>query len=327
MTLRGKKVLVTGGAGFIGSHLCRRLMDEGADLHIAVKYNSLIDNIRLAAIWDRATIVEADLRNTDSLKHVASIAPEIVFHLAAYNHVGDSFLHVSEAIDSNAKASVNLLEAYEGYERFVYIATSEVYGHQEKVPFREDAQPFPLSPYAVGKYAGELYARLHWKSKHRPIVILRPFNAYGPYQSPRAIIAELILKSLRGEPLLTTKGEQTRDFNFVTNLVDGMILAATSPGIEGEVINVGSGVEVTIRDLVTLIHRITESKSDLKIGALEYRPGEIWRMFAENTKARTLLGWSPRINLEAGLKLTVDWYRRYLAELAEADSPVALLGA
>ncbi len=326
-SLRGKRVLVTGGSGFIASHLCRRLHALGADLHVLTRYNSLVDNIRLARIWDAVTVVEADLRNPDSLAQLKRIKPEIVFHFAAYNHVGDSFTHVSEAIGSNAVGSVNLLEAWQDYERFVYISTSEIYGHQESVPFRETMTPAPMSPYAVGKYAGELYAQLKIRSAGKPVAIIRPFNAFGPYQSVRAIIPELIVKCLRGEDIVTTEGRQTREFNFVENLVDGFLLAATRPEAVGQIINVGCGREIAIRDLVTAIHTATGSASALRIGALPYRPGEIWRMYADNAKAGNLLGWTPRISFEEGLERTVAWFRRYLEVLASPDSPVAALGS
>lgn len=326
MKLKGARVLVTGATGFIGSHLCRRLVEEGADLFGTVKYNSIIDNLRLARLWDRFTPVEADLRNPDSLAQVRKIQPQLIYHLAAYNHVGDSFSQVSEAIDSNVKGSVNLLEAYEDYERFVYISSSEVYGHQEKVPFQEELVPLPLSPYAVGKYAGELYARMKWRSLKRPIVVLRPFNAFGPYQSPRAIIAELIIKALKGEDLVTTEGQQTRDFNFVENLVDGFVLSAIRPGLEGEVINLGSGVELSIRDLVRKIHTLTGARSRLRIGGLPYRPGEIARMVADARKAERLLGWSPKVDLDKGLELAIEWYRRFLAEFGNPGSALCQLG-
>lgn len=327
MTLAGKRVLVTGGSGFIPSHLCRRLLELGAELFVTVKYNSIIDNVRLAALWPRLTPIEADLRNSDSLKQLHDFKPQIIYHLAAYNHVGDSFLHVSEAFDSNGKGTVNLLEVYQDYERFVYISTSEVYGYQEQVPFREEATPFPLSPYAIGKYTGELYARLKWHSAHKPVVIVRPFNAYGPYQSTRAITPEIIIKCLRGEDILTTEGQQTREFNFVGNLVDGFILAGTQPDVIGQTFNLGCGREIKIRDYMQLIHRLAESTSMLKIGALPTRPGEIWRMYAANQKATEILGWSPQVDLEEGLRLTIDWYRHYLTQFDDPNSALVQLGA
>jgi UDP-glucose 4-epimerase len=330
MTLRGKKVLVTGGAGFIGSHLVRRLLAEGAEVAVQVKYNAVIDNIRLAPIWRDIRVIEADLRNPDSLQQIGKLAPEILYHLAAYNHVGDSFLHVAEAVDSNGMGSVNVLEAYEGYERFVYVSTSEVYGFQTQVPFHEDATPAPLSPYAIGKYAGELYARLKSRSFDRPIVMIRPFNVYGPYQSARAVVAEMIIKCLRGRELVTTTATQTRDFNFVDNLVDAFLLAGSVEGIEGQTFNVGSGQELSIRDLVHKIRDTSGSSSTIRIGGLADRDGEIMRMCADNTRAREILGWSPDVDLETGLRRTIDWYREYLDLFESPNSPlwhIALAGA
>jgi UDP-glucose 4-epimerase len=245
---------------------------------------------------------------------VARFDPQVVFHLAAYNHVGESFRQVEECFDVNAKGTANLLDVVPGTEAFIYTSTSEVYGHQSSVPFVETMNPEPISPYAITKYAGELYCRMKQRMKGSGrIVVLRPFNAYGPYQSTKAIIPELIINCLKGKPIRTTKGEQTREFNYVGNLVDGLILAADHPSnIEGPV-NLASGEEVAIRDLVKKIAALTDTKSSIEIGALEYRPTEIWRMFADSSRARSLFGWTPRVSLDEGLKLTVDWYREYLA--------------
>lgn len=317
---------MTGGAGFIGSHLVRRLLAAGADVTVQVKYHSLIDNVRLTAVWRDIRPLEADLRNPDSLAQIRRLEPELVFHLAAYNHVGDSFVHVSEACDVNTKGSVNLLEAYEGYERFVYISSSEVYGRQTTVPFHEDALPLPLSPYAAGKYAGEVHARLKWQSFGRPVVIVRPFNAYGPYQSNRAVIAETITTLLQHRELVTTSATQTRDFNFVENLVDGFVLAATVPAIEGQTFNLGSGCEVSIRDLVHRIRDLSGSRSVIRVGGLPDRDGEIMRMCAANERARRVLGWTPAVDLDAGLARTIEWYREYLNVFESPESPLWQLG-
>jgi nucleoside-diphosphate-sugar epimerase len=326
-SLVGKRILVTGGSGFIGSHLTRRLVREGAKVGILTKYNSAIDNVRLVDVWDQLQVMEADIRNHDSLKQISAFRPSIIYHLAAYNHVGDSFVHVSEAIDSNVKGTANLLESYDGYERFIYTSTSEVYGHQTKVPFSEDLCPRPVSPYAVGKYGGELYCRIRLERLDKRMVIVRPFNAYGPYQSPRAVIAEVILTCLAGKPVYSTEGKQTRDFNYVENLVDGFVLAGERDQALGEIINVGSGMEISIRELILAIHHLTGSKSELHIGSLDYRPTEIWRMFAENSRARALLGWAPRIDFKDGLRRTISWYKAYLDQYTNPASPLHALGA
>ena len=135
-SLSGKRVLVTGGSGFIGSHLTRRLVKAGAETGILTKYNSVIDNVRLADVWDDIQPIEADIRNPDSLSQIGAYKPEVVFHLAAYNHVGDSFTHVTEALDCNVRGTANVIEAYDHYDRFIYISSSEVYGKND-VPFAE----------------------------------------------------------------------------------------------------------------------------------------------------------------------------------------------
>lgn len=312
--MKDKRVVVTGGSGFIGSHLVKRLLEQGAQVAVTVRYGNVIKNERLREEWTRLKVIEADLRNRGALEDVRKFDPHVVFHLAAYNHVGESFRQVEECFDVNAKGTANLLDMVPGTESFIYMSTSEVYGHQSGVPFVETMNPEPISPYAITKYSGELYCRMKQRMKGSGrIVVLRPFNAYGPYQSSKAIIPELIINCLKGRPIRTTKGEQTREFNYVGNLVDGLIDAASDKStIEGPV-NLASGEEVAIRDLVKKIAALTDTKSSIEIGALEYRPTEIWRMFADSSRARSLFGGTPRVNLDEGLKLTVEWYRQYLS--------------
>ncbi len=311
--MKNVRVLVTGGSGFIGSHLVHHLLDAGAQVGIALRYGNVMKNERLRDCWDRLTVIEADIRNRGALAAVRQFGPEIIFHLAAYNHVGESFRQVEECFDVNAKGTANLLDSCPEARRFIYMSTSEVYGHQAGVPFIETMCPEPISPYAITKYAGELYCRMKQRIGGKTdIVILRPFNAFGPYQSGKAIIPELIINCLKGEPIRTTKGEQTREFNYVGNLVDGLVKAAEHSGtIEGPV-NLASGEEVAIRDLVTMIAELTHTKSKIEIGALPYRPTEIWRMYADSSRARKVLGWQPAVNLKEGLKITIDWFRKYL---------------
>jgi nucleoside-diphosphate-sugar epimerase len=308
------KVLVTGGSGFIGSHLVRRLLDSGHQVGLMVRYGNIVKNERLRDIWDRLVVIEADLRNRGALGAARDFGPEIVYHLAAYNHVGESFRQVEECFDVNAKGTANLLDCMEGVaKKFVYTSTSEVYGHQAGVPFVETMCPDPISPYAITKYAGEQYCRL--KQRTTPsikVVIVRPFNAFGPYQSAKAIIPELIINCLRGLPIRTTKGEQTREFNYVSNLVDGIIAAGNPDLVYEGPINLAAAEEVAIRELVLMIAELTQTRSKIEIGALEYRPTEIWRMYADATRAKEILGWTPRINLKDGLRETVDWFKKNL---------------
>ena len=309
-----KKILVTGGSGFIPSHLVRRLVKMGSEVFVTVKYNSVIDNIRLADVWDKINIIEADLRNIDSLKQINIVKPDIIVHMAAYNHVGDSFIHPNEAMNSNSLGTINLLESYDDYEQFIYTSTSEIYGYQDSVPFKETMTPSPISPYSIGKYSGELYAKMKSDHQNKPITILRPFNAFGPYQSNRAIISEIITKCLNGNKIETTTGEQTREFNYVLNLVDGFIAAIEKrENSIGRTINLGGGEEIKIKDLVLMIHELTESKSEINIGKLEHRPTEIWRMYTDAKIARKELNWRPKIQFKEGLIKTIEWHKIFLS--------------
>jgi UDP-glucose 4-epimerase len=313
--MKNKRVLVTGGSGFIGSHLVHRLLAEGAQVAVTVRYNSIMKNERLRHCWDQIRVIEADLRNRGALAEIRHFAPEVVFHLAAYNHVGESFIQVEECFDVNAKGTANLLDCCAGVEKFIYMSTSEVYGEQTQVPFVETMTPNPISPYSITKYAGELYCRMKQKMDKGPnIVIVRTFNTYGPYQSAKAIIPEMIINCLNGNLIRTTPGEQTREFNYVGDVVDGLLRTAIYDGKIDGVMNIALGEEIAIRDLVKKIAALTEAKN-IEIGALPYRPTEIWRMYADNSRAREILGWQPRVNLDEGLKLTVEWFRGYLREV------------
>ncbi len=248
--------------------------------------------------------------------------PSIVFHLGAYTHVGKSWNRLDECIQTNVQGTVNLLQALARDEcrRFVYTSTSEVYG-DVAVPFREDSSVNPLSPYSVSKYAGERFCLMLQRGRGWPIVVVRPFNAYGPAQSPDRVIPEIIVKALRKERLAMTQGRQTREFNFVGDLVEGFLRAATAPGVEGKVFNIGGGEEVAMRDLAPIILDLMGNPIVAEIGALPDRPTEIWHMRSDSTKAREELGYRPRWSLVEGLEETIAWYR---GELNRQPSPFAV---
>ncbi len=320
--LAGKRVLVTGASGFIGSHLTRQLVAEGAEVHAITSAVSSVYPIRLAPIRDQITLHEANLNDRSAMDSVVAAArPSIIWHLGAFTHVGKSWNRVDECIQTNIQGTVNLLEALAGtgYERFVYTGTSEIYGDIE-VPFREDAQVRPISPYSVSKYAGERYCRMFHQGHGWPIVMLRPFNAFGPMQTPDRVVPEIITRALRRQPLKMTQGRQTREFNFVTDLAEGFVKAGTTPGIEGEIINIGCGEEVSMRALAETILDLMGNPIQAEFGALPDRPTEIWRMYCDSTKARSLLGWKPSHTLRDGLAETIEWYTR---ELEDADSSFA----
>ncbi|HUI03944.1 MAG TPA: SDR family NAD(P)-dependent oxidoreductase [Acidimicrobiales bacterium] len=314
------RVLVTGATGFIGSHLVRRLVDDGYEVHALTSAVSSVYAIRLVGMRDRITLHEGNLTDRCAMDAlVDAVRPTHVFHLGAYTHVGKSWNRVDECVQVNVQGTVNLLQALDGsgYERFVNVGTSEIYG-DVAVPFREDQPVRPASPYAASKYAAERFCRVFVDGRGWPIVMLRPFNAYGPAQTADRIIPEVIVRALRGEELLMTQGRQTREFNFVEDLVDGMVRAAATPGVEGRLFNLGCGEDVPIRDVTTLVLDLMGNPVEARFGALPDRPIEIWEMRCDAARARDELGWKPQHSLADGLEKTIAWYR---GEIADPSSP------
>jgi UDP-glucose 4-epimerase len=313
--LAGERVLVTGASGFIGAHLTRRLIAEGADVHALTSTVSSVYPTRLLEVRDKITLHEGSLTDRGALNIVAAqVRPAHVFHLGAYTHVGKSWQRVDECIQVNIQGTVNLLMALEpfGFTRFINTGTSEIYGNVA-VPFTEDGPVHPISPYSVSKHTAEEICRLYGDARGWPIVRLRPFNAYGPMQSPDRVVPEIITRALQRQPLHMTKGLQTREFNYVEDLADGFVRAALAPAVDGELFNLGNGHEVSMRELATTILGQLDNPVEPKFGALEERPIEIPRMHADTAKASQRLGWQATTSLEAGIARTIDWYRSALA--------------
>jgi nucleoside-diphosphate-sugar epimerase len=320
--LAGSRVLVTGASGFIGSHLCRRLLAEGAVVHALTSTVSSVYPARLLGIRDSITLHEASLDDRGAMQLLgAEVRPDYVFHLGAYTHVGKSWSRVDECIQVNVQGTVNLLMALEphGFTRFVNTGTSEIYGDVD-VPFREDGPVHPVSPYSVSKYAAEEFCRLFADARSLPIVRVRPFNAYGPMQSPDRVVPEIITRALQRQPLKMTEGAQTREFNYVEDLVGGFVAVASTPGIDGELFNLGCGHEVSMRELATLILGLMGDPITPEFGGLPERPTEIPRMHADVARTTQRIGWSADVALEDGLERTIAWYRD---ALASGSSPFA----
>ena len=309
--LNKKRVLVTGGAGFIGSHMVSRLLKLGSKVTTIVKYNSIIDSPRLNNIWRKINIIEADLRNSDSVMQLKKDSFDLIFHFAAYNHVGDSFKHIRENIDSNLVSTINLLNHGPKFKKFVHIGSSEIYGNQKNIPFKSKNMPNPMSPYALTKYASELYSVIKSRETNFNLICLRPFNTFGPYQSEKAIIPELVIKCLTNRSIDTTKGTQIREFNYIDNIINGILLIEKKISNHRDPINIGSNKPIKIRDLVKKIKKLTNSNSKIKFGALKYRPNEIWKMQADISLLKKI-GYKQSINFEQGLKRTIKWYRNFL---------------
>ena len=304
------KILVTGGSGFIGSHLVAKLVRDGHQVAITTKYDSVYENIRLFKIWNKIKVIECDLRYSNAVNKINNFSPKIIFHLAAYNDVKGSFSNYNEALESNIIGTSNLLENLKKYEQFIYISSSEVYGYQEKKSiFFEKMKAHPISPYSIGKYSGELYAQMHMKHMKKPIKILRPFNIFGEMQSNKAVIPELIEKFLNNNVVRITKGSQTREFNYVGNSVNFFMKALKNDKLFNNIVNISDGNEISIKSLAKKIQQLTKSKSKLIIGGLPERKTEIYRMKASTKKMKQLINQKKIISFEEGLSKTINWYK------------------
>ena len=310
-TLKNKKILVTGGAGFIGSHMIHRLIKYNAKVTTLVKYNSIIETPRLNFNFNRIKVIECDLRNTDSVLQLKKNKFDLIIHFAAYNHVGDSFKHIQENIDSNLLSTINLLNHGPNFNKFIHIGSSEIYGNQKNIPFDPKNMPNPMSPYALTKYASELYAKIKSKEKKFNLLSLRPFNTFGPYQSEKAIIPEIIIKCLKGENIDATHGKQTREFNYVENIIEAILYLNQKIKNHPEPINIGSNEPISIKNLINKIKYLTKSKSKINFGGLKYRPNEIWKMQANNNFIKKI-NFKNKVDFNSGLQVTINWYKKFL---------------
>ncbi len=304
------KVLVTGGSGFIGSHLVKKLLGEGYEVAITTKYDSVYENIRLYNVWKKIKVIECDLRYSNTINKINDFNPKVIFHLAAYNDVKGSFSNYNDALETNIIGTSNLLENLKKYKQFIYISTSEIYGYQKsKTVFFEEMKAHPISPYSIGKYSGELYAQMHMQHMKKPIKILRPFNVFGETQSTKAVIPELIEKFLKNDVVRITKGYQTRDFNYVGNSVNFFIEAMSKDKLFNNIVNISDGLEISIRLLAEKIKKLTNSNSKLIVGGLPERKTEIKRMKASTNRMKKFIKFKKKISFEKGLLKTIDWYK------------------
>ncbi len=306
------KVLVTGGAGFIGSHLVERLLELGHEVRVVDDFSTGKEE-NLAPFAGRIELLRGSLVDPGVAGRAVS-GVEWVFHQAALPSVPRSLTDPVGTHRANAFATMVLLHAAAdaGVGRLVYAASSSAYGDAPGLPRTESMSPRPCSPYAVAKVTGELYAFSYREARRLASVCLRYFNVFGPGQDPAsqyaAVVPRFIRAALQGErPVVFGDGTQSRDFTYVSNVVDANLLAAESERAVGEVINVGTGTRSTVLELLEALARITGKELDPEF-ALP-REGDVMHSLADITKARELLGYEPRIGFQEGLERTVDWYR------------------
>ena len=313
----GKRVLVTGAGGFIGSHLTEALVREGAKTRAMVHYNA-------AGSWgwlDRSTIkgdieVHAgDICDRDSIA-TAIEGVDIVFHLAALIAIPYSYSAPESYVRTNINGTLNVLQAERehGVERLVHTSTSEVYGTARYAPIDEGHPLQGQSPYSATKIAADKLAESFHLSFDLPVVTVRPFNTFGPRQSARAVIPTIIEQCLRGNRVRLGNTAPTRDLNFVGNTVQGFLKGALAAGCSGQAVNLGSGKEISIGDLAKLIIDLVGKPVEVEVDKERLRPdkSEVGRLIADNLRAFEIIGWTPAVSLEEGLKRTIEWMGEYL---------------
>jgi len=313
MNWAGIKVLVTGAAGFIGSHLVEELIGLGARVTAFVRYTSRAAVGFLSSLTTDLQIVAGDLTEFESV-YQAMKGQDYVFHLGALIGVPYSFVHPREVVQVNTVGTLNVLTAAREIRprRVMLTSTSEVYGTARKVPI-DEAHPLQAqSPYAASKIAADKLGEAFHHSYNLPVSIIRPFNTFGPRQSLRAVIPTIIAQALQGGPVILGATSPMRDFTFVKDTVRGMVRGAEVDGAIGEVINLGTGQEISIGDLAKKIISIIGRDVEIHGDEARLRPGtsEVHRLCCENGKAQRILAWRPQYSLEEGLQRTVDWFKQ-----------------
>jgi dTDP-glucose 4,6-dehydratase len=315
---QGKTVLVTGAGGFIGSHLTEALAAAGARVRAFVHYDALG-----GAGWLRGSprerdleVVAGDITDTESVA-AAVRGVDVVFHLAALIAIPYSYRAPRSYVHTNVIGTLNVLTAARdlGVGRVVHTSTSEVYGTARYAPIDETHPLQAQSPYSASKIGADKLAESFHLSFNVPVVTVRPFNTFGPRQSRRAVLPTIIAQCLQGNTVRLGSLTPTRDLNYVENTVAGFIAAGAAPDVAGRTLNLGSGREISIGDLARLVARLLDKDVTLECDAQRVRPegSEVERLLADNTLARTLLGWTPRVSLEDGLRRTIAWFRDHAA--------------
>lgn len=312
---------MTGAGGFVGSHLAERLLQEGARVRGLVRYNSrgaagfLSEAARERA--GRLEIVAGDLAAEETVRRAVR-GMQTVFHLAALVGIPYSYVHPAEVVRTSVVGTLNVLLAArdEGVERVVHTSTSEVYGSALSVPIAESHPLQPQSPYSAAKIGADALALSFHHAFDLPVAVIRPFNVYGPRQSARAVIPAVIAQALARDVVRLGATHPTRDLTFVEDTVRGFLAMGEAAGAVGQVVNVGSGFEISIGDLARKIIERVGRPVKLETDESRLRPpgSEVTRLWAYNKKAKELLGWSPQVSLDEGLDRTIAYIRGHLED-------------
>lgn len=319
MTWQGRKVLVTGAGGFIGSHLVERLVILGARVRALVRYNSRNDwgllELLPEAVKKEIEVVTGDI--TDPFSTAAAVSGcEVIFHLAALIAIPYSYLAPAQYVAVNCQGTLNLLEAArrQGVARFIQTSTSETYGTARYTPIDENHPLQGQSPYAASKIGADKLAESYYLSFGLPVATIRPFNTYGPRQSARAVIPTIITQALTSPVIRLGNLSPLRDLNYVSDTIAGFLKVAEHEAAVGEVINVGSGKAVSIGELANKILALLGMDKPIETEAIRVRPesSEVMTLLCDNAKAWELLGWRPQVSLEEGLQRTIAYIKDHL---------------
>ena len=308
----GRKVMITGADGFMGSHLTERLLELGAETAVLIRPESAVGGYRLknlAGLKGEIEIMVGDIGSSDVIRLIEESRSNVIFHLAALAYVNYSFSHPFEVMRVNLNGTLCVLEAARRMEvdRVVVTSSSEVYG-PALTPTIDEGHPMnPTSPYAASKAAADRCAHSYWRTFGLPVAIIRPFNTYGPRHT-YDVIPKFIEMVLRGEPpTIYGSGEQSRDFTYVTDMVEAFLHMGSGEKAVGEAVNFGSGKAVKIKDLTMKIIELADAPLDPVY--LPERPAEVTRLCCNYGKARRIFGWEPKVSLREGLKKNIEWFR------------------
>lgn len=309
--IQKERVLVTGAAGFVGSHLARRLVKMGYDVSIFKLPGSNI--WRLQDFSSKLQMFDVDLQNLNQVASaINSIKPKLVFHLAAYG-LNDKESDMNLLINTNILGTLNLLRSIDknSLDLFVNTGTWWEFGSSEK-KVNEEHPLNPFNEYAVTKMAANFFCSTFHKLYNLPIVTLRPFSLYGTYEPKNRLIPHVIISSLLQKEIPLSQGKQKRDYLLVDDLIDAYIATIDNNEAIGETFNIGTGKDYTIREIVTKIMKLIGNPVEPQFGAIPERKNEIWRLRADISKANRMLKWKPKHTLDIGLKTTINWFRENL---------------
>jgi len=324
------KILVTGAGGFIGSHLTEELVRQGEEVRALVRYNSrdergLLEDLP-KDIQNQIEVIPGDLKDPDGVKKALKGCSK-VFHLGALIAIPYSYIHPFDFIQTNVVGLAHLLNACleEGtMERVIHTSTSEVYGTAQYIPIDEKHPLQAQSPYAASKIAADKLAESYYLSFGLPIATLRPFNTFGPRQSLRAIIPTIISQAIGDKKIRLGNTQPRRDFLFVKDTVRGFIQLGKCEGAVGKVVNIGTGTDISIEELVKKILGLMGKQGKIEVEDRRIRPekSEVMQLLSDTRLAQKLFQWTPRYTLEAGLRETIEWYQKNLSRFKVGSYPL-----